>query len=470
MKQKRILFPLLTFIWLSTLIAQPAGASVSPTDSKTAQPVAAAATESDPSSLWWSVPKSPEELRPDVTAPANDTPRITQNYTQLSPDIDGDGIPNSAEENGWFNNRGGPYYTDPLNPDSDADGLTDGEEQFFNTLPTTSTMPGIYALYNEDMMTKQYYSWGQYGNQYISYNSLGAVPRVIARRGTSFEIGGSTHGYIYGVFSVDPPPNPPKDTSKIQVSGLDPCTGVWRITVAPDAQIGLYDITLHVPPPYDGGWEWRTLYLYVVFELPDDMTPEEINTFVYDDEPEDSRDEVALWTETDEYPHYGNDYTAWAYALRFDTLHYQQWIFEDYIIDRVDGLDNQWEAATALRQAANDDTLFGHPRPLFNSWDVLHPPGCPDPPDPWDPDCDNQCSNIAALLSGYNRAVGIPSRPIMSDWRHGTFDHATEFWVDPDGTGPAPNDWYVNRGYAPHGSWPYPPLPRQDWGYCNLTN
>ncbi|MDK7231394.1 hypothetical protein, partial [Pauljensenia sp. UMB1177] len=53
-----------------------------------------------------------------------------------NPDTDGDGINDGDEVNGTknpfqddnFNKDGKPGNTDPLNPDTDGDGLTDGDE------------------------------------------------------------------------------------------------------------------------------------------------------------------------------------------------------------------------------------------------------------------------------------------------------------------------------------------------------
>ena len=43
-------------------------------------------------------------------------------------DTDGDGIPDITETDGFRDGMGHWYYTDPNDPDSDSDGLSDGEE------------------------------------------------------------------------------------------------------------------------------------------------------------------------------------------------------------------------------------------------------------------------------------------------------------------------------------------------------
>ena len=44
----------------------------------------------------------------------------------FSPDFDGDGITDAMETAGWYHLFGTSFVTDPLDSDSDNDGLTDG--------------------------------------------------------------------------------------------------------------------------------------------------------------------------------------------------------------------------------------------------------------------------------------------------------------------------------------------------------
>ena len=80
-----------------------------------------------------------------------------QTGQEMSPDIDGDGLPNTVEEAGWYNGAGGPFVTNALDPDSDNDGLSDGEEKLFDADPLNSASPGIYVVYEDACKTKEYY-------------------------------------------------------------------------------------------------------------------------------------------------------------------------------------------------------------------------------------------------------------------------------------------------------------------------
>jgi len=53
---------------------------------------------------------------------------ITEDTATSNADGDGDGIPDRVETSGWRTHGGGVYRTDPNSPDTDADGLSDGEE------------------------------------------------------------------------------------------------------------------------------------------------------------------------------------------------------------------------------------------------------------------------------------------------------------------------------------------------------
>lgn len=63
---------------------------------------------------------------PAIFGDAND--RATGEIVAANKDGDGDGIPDRTETAGWRTQGGGLYITLPNNPDTDDDGLTDGEE------------------------------------------------------------------------------------------------------------------------------------------------------------------------------------------------------------------------------------------------------------------------------------------------------------------------------------------------------
>ncbi|MFQ5612894.1 MAG: hypothetical protein ACE5H9_12245, partial [Anaerolineae bacterium] len=101
-------------------------------------------------------------------------------------DSDFDGLSDAVETNGWQNELDF-YVTNPNDPDTDHDGLTDGQEQLYDTDPLNDLSPGIYVEYTDDLQTSKYYAWDQHGSKFITdaqYNS------VVVRRGSSFYVGG----------------------------------------------------------------------------------------------------------------------------------------------------------------------------------------------------------------------------------------------------------------------------------------
>ena len=82
-------------------------------------------------------------------------PAAAQEWPGFSADVDGDGLPNVVEEDGWFNESGGPYVTDPLDADTDDDGLPDGKEKLYDTDPGDGRSPGIFVEYEEDLQTRE---------------------------------------------------------------------------------------------------------------------------------------------------------------------------------------------------------------------------------------------------------------------------------------------------------------------------
>lgn len=60
----------------------------------------------------------------------------------ISIDLDGDGLPNSAEVDGWPAGDGETYRSDPVNPDTDGDGLIDAAEADFGLDPVNADSDG----------------------------------------------------------------------------------------------------------------------------------------------------------------------------------------------------------------------------------------------------------------------------------------------------------------------------------------
>jgi len=395
-------------------------------------------------------------------------PAYAQDWRDLSADADSDGLPNVVEENGWYNGSGGPYVTNTFDADSDDDGLTDGQEKLYDTDPLDDHSPGIYVEYREDFQTKEYFPWQRYGSNYIAmpypWGPWGQ-DSVIVRRGTTFSVGGPADA----VFEID------KSISGLTTPTVarDHCAGRWNIYVSPSGTVGIYTIRVQ-----DGSWS-ESLNLYVIFDLPTDMSDDFISAFIYDESPENrrnglSRSEASISYGEGEPREYTEDDYDWipegewvnhGQGWAFQNQQYKDWLFEGYVIEIVNGETDTWYAANKLGERVDELTCVSWPRVLSNSWCVLHPSSC-------GPDYNNknQCSNIADLLTTFNRAAGIPARPVFTDWQHGTFDHSTEVWAKKPSGGSW--KWYVMRGYSIHEWGPSGgcPNPGYKGGYKSLRN
>jgi hypothetical protein len=347
-----------------------------------------------------------------------------------SSDRDYDGLTDDVETNGWWN-AADLFTTDPLDPDSDDDGLTDGQEKLYDTNPLDDRSPGIYVEYENHLKTRQYFSkdphsaqpwgWQQHGDRFISLNA------VVVRRGATFSVGGPANATIQ------------IEKSRGSLTTLRPvrdaCSERWRISVPSGGTVGKYRITLQ-----EGDWR-KSLNLYVIFELPTPtsrFTQAMIDAFLYDDDPKDKRDEISVLLVDDRPNPTHDDYSwipegAWMNNGDYYMYHNQQFepfVFEEHVIEAINGRSNQWDAARALVALTDRVTRFNNPRPLTSSWRVLHPGA----------DDSQQCSQISGLLAAFERSAGIPSRPFFVDWANRSFDHAAEIWLN--GT------WYAARGYT----------------------
>ncbi|MCP4538167.1 MAG: tandem-95 repeat protein [Chloroflexi bacterium] len=362
-----------------------------------------------------------------------------QGWYDLSADIDGDGLPNTVEEDGWYNTAGGPYVTDPLDADSDDDGLSDGLEKLYDTNPLSDHSPGIYVEYQQNFQTREYYPWQRFGDKYIALPTPLAPwgeDSVIVRRGTTFSVGGPADGTITISKSIG--------TLTTLTPVRDPCSGQWNIYVPDDGTVGIYEITME-----DGSWS-QSLNLYVIFQLPTHLSDDFVKAFIYDDDPDNPRDEISVhYSEWNSGPReYDHDDYDWipegewiyhGYAWGFENRQYQDYIFEDHVIPTINGTDNTWDAANALGQRVDEYTCVAWPQYHSDAWCALNPMSCSG-------NNKNECTTVASLLSAFNRSAGIPSRPVWGDWRHSTWDHSTEVWTTP--SSPSAENWYVMRGYS----------------------
>jgi PKD repeat protein len=386
-------------------------------------------------------------------------------WRDFSADVDGDGLPNVVEENGWYNAAGGPYITNYLDADSDADGLTDGQEKLYDTDPLNGLSPGIYVEYLQDYQTKEYFPWQHFGSKAIALPYPSDLAKVVIRRGSTFLVGGPAYATIEITKSLE--------SLTTLTAVRDPCSGRWSIHVPEDGTVGIYTITVQ-----DGGWS-ESLDLYVIFELPTGVSNDFVSAFVYDESPDNrengrSRTEASVVYAEGTPREYTNADYGWipegewvnhGYGWDFDNQQYEDWLFQTHVMPTINGHTNTWDAANALGAHTDEVTCMHNPRWLASSWCVLHPSSC-------GPDYNNynQCTNIAALLTAFNRAAGIPSRPVFTDWRHNTFDHSVDVWTRRPTGGSW--RWFVMRGYKSNERWASDncPNPGYTGGYKPLSN
>ena len=232
-------------------------------------------------------------LAPAVVAPVIPV-RAAEDPFPL-PDMDADGLANDLETAGWYNLSGGPFATDPEDMDSDNDGLSDGEEKLFDTNPLDSHHPGIAVIYKDSFKTKQYFSTTdpkyikmiQAGDQHLLREAL------VVRRGTTFNIAGPASGTLTltgtGMTALTPTKDP---------------RGGWAVSIPIIGTVGTYIATVT-----DGAWS-KSMPIYVIFELPATLPEDQIAAFLYDGDPDNKKDEVAVWWRMWESSYYGDYQTT----------------------------------------------------------------------------------------------------------------------------------------------------------------
>lgn len=394
----------------------------------------------------------------------------------LPPDSDLDGLADTVELQGWVNERVNdqgvaPYRTDPYDADSDDDGLTDGEEKLYNTDPLDARNPGIYTIYEDHFETSEYvFAWTPvarsgryrpYGHRMIGLNTL------VIRRGTTFTVGGPAlvNGYPVSLSWGDALKNPGVLTA-LTISSRNPCgdkCNSWTVTVPSGGTVGKYKLTA------SNGQGWTdTLIVDVIFEMPTGLTSAQVDNFLYDGDRNNKRDETGIWF-------YGNgtdpdqDLKIRLYSSSYDLSQYAAYIFDGVeavryygktasqypsAIQVIHGLKTTWDASDRLTRQSDAFTCFAYPLTArYSAWNTLFPSAS---------NMNNQCSNIAGLVTSLHRSVGIPARMVAVDHRGSNFDTSAEIWTRSGTSGSY--DWYTTRAFVANEGDP------NNLGYCTQTN
>jgi hypothetical protein len=356
----------------------------------------------------------------------------------FSLDLDFDGIPTSVELSGWYNASGGPYVTDPNNPDSDGDNLSDGEEQLYDTNPLDWEDPGLYVKYRDDYQTRKYYAWQQHGNKFITHNSSsrGSVFRdIIVRRGTTLFVNGPSGATL----TITKSKSSLTTLSVIENS----CGGGWTIPIPSNATAGTYTLRAQ-----KDNWTSNAFTLHVIFEL---NAPSQVDIDVLSYNERDAnhssykKDEIAIYFDTSYEPYNvnydPNNHSIYGWGIGWETNYLSRNVFENYVMPTVNGFSNRESAANALGNKV-DQTL---------TIDWFKFPNSTDKALSW---TTSDCTGHASLLATFHRSAGIASRPVVVDWKNSHYDTSTEVWVG--------SSWKVMRAYRSveyQGSPDIPPSP-----------
>lgn len=392
-------------------------------------------------------------------------PAQANNFFSL-PDMDQDGMSTTMENAGWYNLAGGPYVTNPNDADTDHDGLTDSEEKMFDTDPTDLMSPGISVKYGSSFKTLEYYNTSdpayfamkQGGNQYL------LTEGAVIRRGTTFKIA--------AVNSL---------TDSLTIVGTggmtvltpvrDPARGGWNVTVPPLGTVGVYTATVTT-----GTWS-KNLPIYVIFELPTDLTPAQINTYLYDDDPANKRDEVAVWWRAVDWKYYNSDsetpteclpgnpicsdwqyHTITGYAQAFWTEQFTKKVLRDYTIPAINGFTNQYDAAEGIGTKADAAVRVNYEsvKNSFSSATQIYYDPIGHPLDPYSQN-GGACETSAGVYTAMLRSAGIASRPFALDYNKtvghgedgnfGVFEYDTAVMMWAKGPAAASNRWYAERSF-----------------------
>jgi hypothetical protein len=296
----------------------------------------------------------------------------------------------------------------------------------------------------------------QGGNRYL------LTEAVVARRGTTFKIAAVNTAAASLTIS---------GTGLTALSSTrDPARGGWIVTVPPNGTVGIYTATIDT-----GTWS-KSMPIYVIFELPTDLTQAEVAAYLYDDDPANKRDEIAVWWRAVDWKYFNNDaltlpespcnpgdpicsnwqyHTMSGYAQAFWTEQFTKKVLVDYTLPAVNGISNLYNAAQAIGLKSDQSVRvnFASVKNSFSSATRVftHVDGSFS-------SNGGACETNAGVQTAMLRSVGIASRPFAMDYNktvgvHGEggdtgsfeYDHAVMMWVkkvsDPT------NLWYAERNF-----------------------
>jgi hypothetical protein len=380
-------------------------------------------------------------------------------------DNDQDGFSNSMEINGWYNQSGGPYHTNPTLADTDLDGLPDSQEKLFNTNPVDPQTPGITVTYDNSFKTFEYYRASdpaylkmvQGGDKYL------LTEAAVIRRGTTFKI--NAVNSLTAVLTITGDKVPPITPVR------DPAFGGWNVTIPLSTAVGAYTAMIT-----DGAWS-KSMPIYVIFELPTDLTQGQVSTYLYDDNPVNKRDEVAVWFRAIDWKYYNSDsetqtpcnptdpicsnwqyHTVSGYAQAFWTEQFTKNVLVNFSIPAIQGSSSAFDAAAAIGEKADQSVRinFASVQNNFSSATHIFYDAVNHPLAPYS-QTGGGCETSAGVLTAILRSAGIAARPFVMDYNktpgHGDsgnysqyeYDTAVMMWVH---SSPAShNIWYAERSF-----------------------
>jgi hypothetical protein len=169
----------------------------------------------------------------------------------------------------------------------------------------------------------------------------------------------------------------------------------WKVTVPSSGTVGKYTLKLS-----SGSWT-KSLNLYVIFEIPSNLSTTNTAAYVYADSLADDRDTYSVWFATNRVTNsnLSNSYNYYANAYAFVTDQYLKYIFEGYVINTINGKSKQMDAVVALAHKVDQVTRYDHTVWKTTMWDALH-----------SYQQRNDCARIADVAVGFLRSAGIASR------------------------------------------------------------